>query len=200
MLVDTGPPGGPILQRLADAGVGRLDALVLTHAQADHEGMALPVLARYRPRLVLNGGSGWPSAFRRRLRRPRPSAGSRLVAAHAGQRLALGGLRMRVLWPPPPRPDWRPEGDPNELAVVAQVSVGDFDLFLPADAESEVTARLPLAPMEALKVAHHGSADAGLPRLLARLRPQFAAIEVGEHNTYGHPTPSTLSALGSSRA
>ena len=49
--------------------------------------------------------------------------------------------------------------------------------------------------MEALKVAHHGSADTGLPRLLDRLRPRFAAIEVGERNTYGHPTESTLGAL-----
>ena len=60
-LVDTGPPGGPILRRLEEAGVDRLDLLVLTHAEADHEGMALPVLSRFRPRLVLNGGAGWPT-------------------------------------------------------------------------------------------------------------------------------------------
>ena len=27
------------------------------------------------------------------------------------------------------------------------------------------------------------------------MRPEFAAIEVGRGNTYGHPTPSTLAAL-----
>ena len=72
---------------------------------------------------------------------------------------------------------------------------GDFDLLLPADAESDVTAALALPRVEALKVAHHGSADDGLPALLERLSPEVAAIEVGEHNTYGHPTPSTLGAL-----
>jgi competence protein ComEC len=46
-----------------------------------------------------------------------------------------------------------------------------------------------------LKVAHHGSADAGLPALLARLKPRIAAIEVGRANRYGHPTPATLAAL-----
>src|SRR5205807_4142415 len=35
ILVDTGPPDGPIMQRLREAGVRRLDVLVLTHAQAD---------------------------------------------------------------------------------------------------------------------------------------------------------------------
>jgi competence protein ComEC len=78
---------------------------------------------------------------------------------------------------------------------VALASVGRFDLLLPADAESDVTAALDLPDVDALKVAHHGSADPGLAALLARTRPEFAAIEVGRHNTYGHPTPSTLTTL-----
>jgi competence protein ComEC len=118
-----------------------------------------------------------------------------VLAARAGQALALGELRMRVLWPPPPPAGWRAEGDANQRAVVAHVAVGEFDLLLPADAESDVTARLVLPRVEALKVAHHGSDDPGLSRLLERLRPAVAAIEVGEDNAYGHPTASTLAAL-----
>jgi competence protein ComEC len=49
--------------------------------------------------------------------------------------------------------------------------------------------------VEALKVAHHGSADEGLPEMLERTDPELAAIEVGRGNTYGHPAPSTLTAL-----
>ena len=86
---------------------------------------------------------------------------------------------MTMLWPPPPGPGFRPEGDPNDRALVAHVQSGAFDLLLPADAESNVTAALPLPDVEALKVAHHGSADEGLPALLERTRPEFAAIEVG---------------------
>ena len=51
------------------------------------------------------------------------------------------------------------------------------------------------APVDVLKVSHHGSADPGLPALLRQLRPRIAAIEVGRHNPYGHPAPSTLRAL-----
>ena len=171
----------------------RLDALLLTHAEADHEGMALEIVRAFRPRLVLDGGAGWPTAVQRGLR----AARVRTVAAHAGQEVALGGVRLRLLWPPPPAPGWRPDGNPNNRAVVALASAGPFDLLLPADAESEVTASLDLPDVEALKVAHHGSDDPGLPALLARTRPEFAAIEVGRGNTYGHPTPSTLAALRS---
>jgi competence protein ComEC len=197
VLVDTGPPGGPIVRRLREAGVERLDLLVITHAEADHEGMALPVVAEFEPRLVLDGGAGWPTQVQRELPAALERAGSRVVAARAGQVLRVGQLRFRVLWPPPRSPTWRPDGNPNDHAVVAHVRDGAFDLLLPADAESNVTAGLDLPRVEALKVAHHGSADEGLPSLLERTVPEVAAIEVGEHNTYGHPAPSTLSALRS---
>jgi competence protein ComEC len=79
--------------------------------------------------------------------------------------------------------------------VAAVVSEGGFRLFLSADAESPSLLPLALPRVNAMKVPHHGSADPGLPLLLQRLHPQVAAIEVGAHNLYGHPRPSTLAAL-----
>jgi competence protein ComEC len=195
VLFDTGPPDGPILGRLHAAGVRQLDALVLTHAESDHEGAALPIVERYRPRLVLDGGAGWRTPVQRELGPAARTVGSTVTAAHAGQTLTLGRLRVRMLWPPPPTPGVVPGGNPNDRAVVAVASLGAFDLLLPADVESAVTLPLDLPPVEALKVAHHGSADDGLALLLRRLRPQVAAIEVGRRNTYGHPAASTLSVL-----
>jgi competence protein ComEC len=195
ILVDTGPPDGPILRRLAQAHVRRLDALVITHAQSDHEGAAAAVIRAYDPRLVLDGGAGWPSPVQRALPRALAAAHARVVAPVAGEALRLGALRLTVLWPPPAPPGWRASGDPNERAVVALARDGPFRLLLTADAESDVTAPLDLPRVDALKVAHHGSADPGLPALLARLHPRVAAIEVGRHNPYGHPTASTLAAL-----
>jgi competence protein ComEC len=46
-----------------------------------------------------------------------------------------------------------------------------------------------------LEVAHHGSDDPRLTRLLAQLQPRVAVISVGARNTYGHPAASTLTAL-----
>jgi competence protein ComEC len=100
-----------------------------------------------------------------------------------------------VLWPPPLAPGQRPDGDPNERAVVAIASAGRVDVLLTADAESDITLPLALGHVDVLKVAHHGSADEGLPLLLRRLTPSVAAIEVGRHNDYGHPAPSTIAEL-----
>jgi competence protein ComEC len=104
----------------------------------------------------------------------------------------LGKLELRILWPDDPG---LPSEDPNQHAVVALASYGATDVLLTADAESDVTARLPLRPVEVLKVAHHGSEDPGLPDLLRVLRPRIAVISVGAHNDYDHPRPETIAAL-----
>jgi len=192
VLVDTGPPDGPILTRLEQAHVKRLDALFLTHAEADHEGAAQAVIREYAPRLVVDGGAGWNSPVQRALPTALAAIRTRAVTPAAGQTIAVGGLRFAILWP---AQDGRHEGNPNDHAIVTRLTHGHFSLLLTADAESNVTRPLNLAPVDVLKVAHHGSVDAGLPLLLDRLKPRLAAIEVGRDNSYGHPTKSTLDAL-----
>ena len=192
VLVDTGPPGSPLLDRLREAGVRRIDLLVLTHAQADHDGGAADVIRRLPVGHVLDGGEQRTDLHRRALE----AAADRRVPRSlpvAGQSVRAGPLELRVLWPRrgPPTPG----ADPNDRAIVAHLRAGEFDLLLPADAESGVTAALSLPEVEALKVAHHGSEDPGTPDLLARLRPRVAVIEVGRGNPYGHPAPGLLAAL-----
>jgi competence protein ComEC len=192
LLVDEGPPEGDVAAQLRRLGVRRLAAIVLTHPQRDHVGgapavlRALPVDAVLDPQLAVDGPEHREAVAVARER------GVRIVTARRGLSLRLGRLLLRVLWPDGPG---TPAEDPNERAVVLVASYGAVDVLLPADAESGVTSRLDLPPVEILKVAHHGSADAGLPALLRRLRPQVAVISVGARNDYGHPAPSTLAAL-----
>jgi competence protein ComEC len=173
--------------------VRRLSALVLTHASRDHHGGLPRVVERHSPLLLLDGGDGTPDRDFRAVVSAARRRGARVVQALAPVRLRIGALRRAVLSPRPRPPGPAPD-DPNPRAVVAVVSIGDFDLLLSADAESEALAGLDLPEVEAIKVAHHGSADPGLSALLRRLRPRLAAIEVGA-NGYGHPAPSTLAAL-----
>ena len=45
---------------------------------------------------------------------------------------------------------------------------------------------------DAIKVGHHGSRYASTPAFAAAVRPRFAIISVGRHNTFGHPSPTTI--------
>jgi competence protein ComEC len=195
ILVDEGPPEADVARQLRAAGIRSLTAIVLTHPQRDHIGGAAAVLRRLHVGTVIDPGLAATSpdetaALDVARRRQVP-----IVVARAGAMYRIGRLRLRILWPDGPGLE---SEDPNLNAVVLLASYGSTDVLLTADAESDVTSRLPLRHVEILKVAHHGSEDAGLPDLLSILRPRVAVISVGDGNDYGHPRPETLAALASS--
>ena len=200
VLFDGGPPEAHVARVLRRLGVRRLTAVVATHQSRDHHGGLDEVLRRFPVGLLLDGGDGTSDPTFRAMLRTARERGVRRVAATAGLRLRAGALAIRVVAPEPRAgaaavATGTRGGDPNARAVVALVESRGFRLLLSADAESPSLLPLDLPVVHALKVPHHGSSDPGLPRLLARLRPQIAAIEVGARNSYGHPAPSTLSAL-----
>lgn len=193
VLVDAGPPGSGIVEKLRDRGVEAIDLAVLTHAQEDHQGGFEEILGSLRVRTLLDGGLPDDGPDHRRIVAAARALGTRVIPSSAGQRLRVGrALSLRVV-----HAAGRATAaeDPNLRATVMLASYRGFDLFLPADAESAVTASLTLPDVDAIKVAHHGSADAGLARLLTHLRPEVAVIEAGRDNRFGHPHPDTLRAL-----
>jgi competence protein ComEC len=193
VLVDEGPPEAKMAAQLRDLGVTSLSLLVMTHPQRDHVGGAADVLKELRVGAVLDPAIPDENPDERAARAAARRRSVRIVVARAGEAFKIGALRLRVLWPDGPG---TPGDDPNNHAVVLVASYGQTDALFTADAESDVTGRLQLPPVEILKVAHHGSADAGLGDELKELRPRIAVISVGASNDYGHPTPSTLATLG----
>ena len=197
VLVDTGPPGAGIAEKIADEDIDRLGAVVLTHTQLDHAGGLGEVLAELPVGSLVHA-----TAAPRLLERAR-AVGARAVPVARGDTLRAGSMRLDVLWPPA-RPDSRSRAptatadDPNASSVVLLARWRRFTMLLSADAEAEV-APLEPGPVDVLKVAHHGSEDAGLERLLDATVPRAAVISVGEHNPYGHPAPATVSALAEHR-
>ena len=192
MLVDQGPPEADVAGQLQSRGIRSLTAVVLTHPQRDHIGGAPEVVRRVRVGTILDPALAVASPDHAATARVARQKRVPVVVARAGDEFQLGRARVRVLWPADAGLESQ---DPNENAVVLLVTYGSTDVLLTADAESPVTRRLPLRPVEVLKVAHHGSEDPGLPDLLRMLDPEVAVISVGEGNDYGHPRPETLTAL-----
>jgi competence protein ComEC len=187
VLVDTGPPGAALVDQLAAAGVARLGAVVLTHDQSDHTGGLADLIDALPVQRVVYAFLG-----RRTLAAAAAAAPVRRVAA--GSEIRSGGLRLEVLWPPAAPAGAATGQDPNEGALVLLLRWRDFAMLLSADAEAESTPLDP-GPLDALKVAHHGSEDGGLAELLRRGRPRVAVISAGEGNPFGHPTADTVATL-----
>jgi competence protein ComEC len=163
--------------------------VIATHDQSDHVGGIEEVLGEVPVGRLVYARLG------RELLARAAAAGAEPERVAAGSELRSGRLHLRVLWPPPELlagPD--SAGDPNQLALVIEARWRDFKMLLTADAEAE-SVPIEAGPVDVLKVAHHGSDDAGLGSLLDRIRPQLAVISVGSDNSYGHPTPQTLATL-----
>ena len=191
ILVDGGPPGGEVADALSSAGVDRLAAVVATHADLDHVGGLYDVFeTREVARFMFDGT---PAALLNQAR----EAGSEAHRIAEGERITAGPLAIDVIWPPSRPPGFVPTEDRNERSVVLLLSCRGFRILITGDAEAEAVPVDP-GPLDVLRVAHHGSDDAGLPALLDRTMPDLAVVSVGDDNPYGHPTAGTLSALSGS--
>ncbi len=169
-------------------GIARLDALVLTHADADHIGGARSILEHTEVgRLLVNGQDGTSDLWAAVLRTA-DSLGVPVEAVRAGDTLAVDpAVRLRVLGPA------RPMESPNDASVVLFVEHGATRWLLTGDAEVAGEAAL-LARFgerlaaDVVKVGHHGSRTSSTPPLVeATGQPQFAVVSVARRNRYGLP-------------
>jgi competence protein ComEC len=187
VLVDGGPPGGELRERLREQGVEALAAVVLTHESSDHAGGIKEVLGAVPVRRLLYGRADAELLGAAR------AADTERTRVAEGSGFRSGELRLSVLWPPR-EVVAAPTDDPNARSLVMVAEWRHFSILLTADAEAEAVPIEP-GPVDVLKVAHHGSADEGLEGLLERTVPRVALISVAEDNPYGHPTPQTLGEL-----
>lgn len=191
-LIDAGPSEEALSRALRRQRVERLDLVVMTHDHADHTGGvgALRGLARgARWAVPLASGHGFGSIAR--------VAGTVPVAVCAGQRVVVGRTTLTVVWPRAPSS----AADTNESSVVLLVEREGRSVLLAGDAESDVLERLAregaLPDVDAVKVGHHGSAGSVSVPVLRALKPENAAISVGQDNRFGHPARETLTLLRS---
>jgi competence protein ComEC len=186
VLVDTGPPGGGVSDRLRERGIRALAAVFITHDQLDHAGAIGDVLAATQVGRLFVGRPAPEVAAASR------AAGVPVAAIAEGTTLRFGSVELQVLWP---RSEAQARGtDPNLDSLVMAARFQGWKALLTGDAEAEAT-RLEPGPLDLLKLAHHGSADAGLGPLLERSAPRVALIGVGADNPYGHPTEEALTDL-----
>jgi competence protein ComEC len=192
ILIDTGRHADLAESCLQDLGIDEVEAVVLTHFDADHAGGIEAVYERTEHVLISAPQRESDDAVIRGL----VAQGITVTRATSGQRVALGDTTCTVLWPAPGYPSMQ-GGNPGSisLSVAAPGMSAIFLADLDEESQNALLAQHPgLGRVDVLKVAHHGSSDQS-ERLTNVLRPRVALISAGRDNGYGHPAGKTMRLL-----
>ena len=215
LLFDTGarlPSGVDMGERvlvplLRSLGVRELDTLIISHADSDHVGGALSVLAAmpvHELRTTLEEGHDV-----RQWQRPRRRGALAHAPCVAGQRWLWDGVRFDVLHPTGAELTQPGRFKTNALSCVLRVSTTGPDAQsvlltgdIEADQELALLARWPLsAPSDdaqatlrstVLIAPHHGSKTSSTQAFLEAVQPEQTVVQAGRRNRYGHPAPTVL--------
>ena len=210
LLYDTGPrfgdtadAGGRIVAPfLRAAGVAKLDALVVSHADADHSGGALSLLRGVAvERFVSSLPEDNPIVTQAtRLlaaadANAAPTSTARVSRCTAGDRWEWDGVVFEIVHPE--RTDYGTAAKSNDLSCVLRIAGSAGALLLTGDIEavSELALVARAAPRLAasvLVVPHHGSRTSSTPAFIAAVAPQIAVIAAGYRNRFGHPRAEVL--------
>ena len=194
-LDDTGRDPKLLQRCLDELGITHIDLLVLTHYDLDHVGGVSAVYGRVTRALIGPPSDPGDTRIANELR----ANGAQVDQVSRGETGVLGELRWDVLWPPPRGVE---PGNPASVTIqvtgVGACARGCLSGILLGDLGEESQARLlgtgQIAPVDVVKVAHHGSADQSA-RLYDKLRATVGLIGVGVENDYGHPTATLLGIL-----
>lgn len=87
--------------------------------------------------------------------------------------------------------------EPNNNSLVLLYTNGKDKVLLMGDAEADIESNLNPGDIDLLKIGHHGSHSSTTDGFLEKTTPEYAVIQVGEGNSYGHPHQETMSKLES---
>lgn len=184
-----------ILPYLKSQGIPKLDYVVITHFDEDHDNGILEMLeSGYRiDHLIVYQNTDQSDEDFLLLQKETEKQNIPILFFSRNDFLKDQELSFKCLFP---EKDYTAEK--NQQSLVFWLQYRGFSCLLTGDLEKEGEDDLCdfwLPKVNLLKAGHHGSKDASSEMLLSKTTPQYAVISCGQDNRYGHPNPETLKRL-----
>ena len=195
MLIDGGEASesSKVYAYLKAHGINHLDYMVATHAHSDHIGGLSGALNYATVDTAFCPVTEYDSKTFSSMVKYLSNQGLGITVPSAGDRFMLGSASVQILGPQ------KNYEDPNDTSIVLKVTYGETSFLFTGDAERTAEADIISAGYDlrstVLKVGHHGSDTSTSYPFLREIMPEYAVIQVGKGNSYGHPTEDTLSRL-----
>ncbi len=195
ILVDAGPNKGVLskLGQIMPFWDRSIDAIVLTHPDADHITGFAQVLERYEVHSVIESGQEATTSIAREVDQAIENENAHHNLVSAGDSFVFDEVLFEVIWP-----NALEEGevvkDRNEQSVVLRVTYGETTVLLTGDIEESTELQIldDLRPVDVLKAGHHGSVTSSSPEFISVTHPRDTIISCGIDNRYGHPHPIVI--------
>lgn len=183
-----------ILPFLKCQGVGRIDAVFLSHGDADHINGVEEMLQSNDiniKTIYLPDCDGYEDAWKNLLE----LAEERNIAVRrlgSDTRYQDGDLTFEII-----SPQKKSYDDINDASMVMRMAYFEFSMYFTGDISRDTERELAdrIEKTDVLKVAHHGSKTASSEEFLKKAQTGLALISCGENNRYGHPHEETLHRL-----
>ena len=202
ILIDGGPDSSVLSQLGGNLAFfdKEIDLVILTHPHSDHVAGLVEVLRRYQVDQVMMTGvvhtapdylAFWDEIKNKNIP---------VEIAKEQKDLVFGeDLVLKILYPWQDLSGQEVE-ELNNSSIVAKLVYKNQSFLLTGDAEAAVEEDLIQSGIDitadVLKVGHHGSKYSSIPEFLNLVNPQYAVIQVGADNDFGHPHLRTLQNLG----
>lgn len=172
--------------------IRRVDYLVATHGDWDHQGGLHYLVEAFSPRELWVPASPAERARLASLEGKIARRGGRVRPLSAGDvPLDAAGVRVECLHPPAGH-----ALSSNDSSLVLRLRIGSAVVLFTGDVESSgeglVAARFDAEPHTVLKVPHHGSGTSSGEPFLRWAAPDVAVFSLGSGNTYGFPQPRVV--------
>lgn len=192
ILIDTGSVDTQedLLDQLEDAGIARLEKIILTHPHADHIGGVRAVLDNFDVDEIIDNGQASTSPLYTDYRK----ADVTFTAAKAGDELDFGNsAKFEVFAPSSSLTTYKI----NDRSIVGKLTYGEFSMLFTGDAEKRLETWLDETYQSQLqstilKAAHHGSKTSSTVEFVDRVSPTYVFISAGVNNDFGHPHKKPL--------